>query len=119
VKKRDFECITLGLTAEREMIYQRINARVDAMLEHGLLNEAKHLHQYKELPALKTVGYKEIFDYLEGKYAFDFAVAEIKKNTRRFAKRQITWNKKYMTAHWFDAQHFATQEIIELIEKSL
>ena len=85
---RDFANVTIGLTAEREVVYERINRRVELMLEEGLLIEAQRLFPYKELNALQTVGYRELFDFLEGKTSLDFAVEEIKKNTRRFAKRQ-------------------------------
>lgn len=119
VKKRNFSCITIGLAAERETIYQRINARVDDMIEQGLLDEAKLLYEHKELPALKTVGYQELFNFIDGNYNLDFAISEIKKNTRRFAKRQITWNKKYKTAHWFDAENIAIKGVFKLIERVL
>ncbi len=100
--KRDFNTIIIGLTAEREMIYERINKRVDMMLEKGLLEEAKGLYPYRDLNALQTVGYRELFAYLDGDYDLEFAISEIKKNTRRFAKRQLTWLKRYDKALWFD-----------------
>ena len=95
-QKREFKIINIGLTADRKIIYERINKRVDNMIENGLINEAKMVYKHKDLNALKTVGYKELFEYLSGKYTLDKAIDEIKKNTRRFAKRQITWfkNKK-------------------------
>lgn len=113
--KRNFIPIKIGLTADREVMYDRINKRVDIMLKEGLLEEAKKLYQHKELNALQTVGYRELFDYFDGKCSLEFAVEEIKKNTRRFAKRQVTWNKKDETIHWFD---FETDhnEIIKKIE---
>ncbi len=101
-KKRNFKTISIGLNAEREIIYDRINKRVDIMVENGLLDEAKQLLPYKHLNALNTVGYKELFKYFEGKWDLDFAISEIKKNTRRFAKRQLTWNRKNDTIKWFD-----------------
>ena len=88
--------------AERSIIYDRINKRVDIMIENGLVEEVKSLFPYKDLNALNTVGYKEIFQYLEGNYDLDFAVSEIKKNTRRFAKRQLTWFRKDKSIIWFD-----------------
>ena len=100
--KRNFIPIKIGLTADREIMYHRINQRVDIMLQEGLLDEAKKLYPHKELNALQTVGYRELFDYFDGKYSLEFAIEEIKKNTRRFAKRQVTWNKKDETIHWFD-----------------
>ena len=92
-QKREFKIINIGITADRKIIYERINKRVDNMIEHGLIKEAKMVYKQKDLNALKTVGYKELFEYLSGKCTLDKAIDEIKKNTRRFAKRQITWFK--------------------------
>lgn len=114
-EKRNFIPIKIGLTAEREIMYERINKRVNLMLKQGLLEEAKTLYPHKELNALQTVGYRELFDYFDGKCSLEFAVEEIKKNTRRFAKRQVTWNKKDETIHWFDYET-APSEIIKKIE---
>ena len=91
---RNFTSIKIGLDAERPFIYDRINLRVDCMLENGLLEEAKTLHAHKKLNALQTVGYRELFSFFEGKFTREFAISEIKKNTRRFAKRQLTWFKE-------------------------
>ena len=101
-KQRDFKTLTIGLTADRELIYDRINKRVDIMIKNGLLNEVKSLQQYEDLNALNTVGYKEVFNFLNSKWSLDFAIEEIKKNTRRFAKRQLTWFKKNSNTFWFD-----------------
>ncbi|MDX1427442.1 MAG: tRNA dimethylallyltransferase, partial [Salegentibacter mishustinae] len=101
-KKRNFTAISVGLSAEREIIYDRINRRVDLMITEGLLDEAKALFPKRELNALNTVGYKELFSYLEGKDSLETAVSEIKKNTRRFAKRQLTWFRKDQEINWFD-----------------
>ena len=101
-EKRHFKTITIGLIAERELIYNRINQRVDIMMEDGLLEEVKKLLPYKSLNALNTVGYKELFHYLNGEWELDFAISEIKKNSRRFAKRQLTWFKKNKETLWFD-----------------
>jgi len=101
-KNRDFKTISIGLNAERSVIYDRINQRVDLMIENGLLEEAKALLPKKHLNALNTVGYKELFEYFEGNDSLDFAVSEIKKNTRRFAKRQLTWFRKDDAIKWFD-----------------
>lgn len=98
---RNFSVIKIGLTAPREEIYSRINQRVDLMVEAGLPEEAGKLLPYKHLNALNTVGYKEMFAYLEGEYTLEQAVEEIKKNTRRFAKRQLTWFRKEEDIHWF------------------
>lgn len=101
-EKRNFKTISLGLTAERQLIYNRINKRVNIMMEQGLLKEVENLVPYKTLNALNTVGYKELFHFLDGEWELDFAVSEIKKNTRRFAKRQLTWFKKNENTLWFD-----------------
>ena len=100
--KRPFKTITIGLTADREIIYNRINKRVDIMVENGLIDEVKSLVEHKHLNALNTVGYKEIFNYLDEKWTLDFAISEIKKNSRRFAKRQLTWFKRNNDTLWFD-----------------
>ncbi|ALJ03768.1 tRNA dimethylallyltransferase [Pseudalgibacter alginicilyticus] len=100
--ERNFKTISIGLTAEREIIYNRINQRVNMMMNEGLLDEVKKLLPYKHLNALNTVGYKELFKYLEGEWTLEFAISEIKKNTRRFAKRQLTWFKKNEQTLWFD-----------------
>lgn len=114
---RNFTTIIVGLTAEREIIYDRINRRVDHMIENGLLEEAKKLYPNKELNALQTVGYRELFNYFDGTFELDFAISEIKKNTRRFAKRQVTWLKRYQDAIWFDYKEDITTIITSLEEK--
>jgi len=100
--KRNFTPIIIGLEAEREIMYNRINQRVDIMMNEGLLKEAENLFPNKNLNALQTVGYRELFDFLEGKTSLEFAIEQIKMNTRRFAKRQITWFKRTENAVWFD-----------------
>ena len=107
VKKnsRIFKTISIGLTADRELMYERLNNRVDIMMENGLLEEVKNLYPHKGLNALNTVGYKELFNYLDQEWELDFAVSEIKKNTRRFAKRQVTWFKRNKETTWFDFQY--------------
>ncbi|AQS93025.1 tRNA (adenosine(37)-N6)-dimethylallyltransferase MiaA [Polaribacter sp. BM10] len=101
-KPRNFKSIKVGLNAERELIYNRINLRVDLMIKNGLIEEAKKLFEFKHLNALQTVGYRELFNYFEGNFTKDFAISEIKKNTRRFAKRQLTWFKRDTDTLWFD-----------------
>lgn len=113
---RDFETIQIGLTADRKVIYERINRRVDLMLAEGLQEEARQLYTHKELNALNTVGYKEMFNYIDEKWTLDFAVSEIKKNTRRFAKRQLTWFRKDAGTIWFD-HNAPAEEIIEFLKK--
>lgn len=101
-KERNFIPIVIGLESNREEMYQRINKRVDLMVSEGLIEEAKNLFEHKNLNALQTVGYRELFEYFEGKITLEFAIEEIKKNTRRFAKRQMTWFKKTENVQWFD-----------------
>ncbi len=100
--KRNFIPIKIGITAPREIIYNRINQRVDMMMDHGLLKEAEKLYTNKDLNALQTVGYKELFKFFDKEFTLDFSIQEIKKNTRRFAKRQNTWFKKDQEIKWFD-----------------
>ena len=101
---RNFKTFSVGLKADRNIIYERINKRVDIMMTNGLLDEVKRLKNFQHLNALNTVGYKELFKYLDGDWDLEFAVSEIKKNTRRFAKRQLTWFKKNEDTLWFDYQ---------------
>lgn len=117
-ENRNFNAIKIGLTAPREIIYDRINQRVDIMVATGLLEEAKKLHLHKDLNALQTVGYRELFSYFEEKFTLDFAISEIKKNTRRFAKRQGTWFKKDSEIQWFDYQE-KIEDILYCIEKKM
>lgn len=115
---RNFQSIKIGLKADREIMYDRINRRVDIMIEKGLMEEAKKLHPHKSLNALQTVGYRELFDYFEGNFTKEFAIEEIKKNSRRFAKRQGTWFRKDSNILWFDFQE-DVQNIIKTIENKL
>jgi len=113
---RDFKVIEIGINAERELVYQRINNRVDDMVNQGLINEVKKLIKYKHLNSLNTIGYKEIFRYLNGDISLEFAVNEIKKNSRRFAKRQITWFKSNNNIIWFN-QNYKIDNIIKVIDE--
>ena len=115
---RNFIPIIIGLEAGREVMYDRINQRVEIMLNEGLLAEAQSLYPNKHLNALQTVGYRELFDYFDGKTTLDFAIEQIKMNTRRFAKRQITWFKRTENVSWFD---YLTdrKEIIKTIESKI
>lgn len=117
--KRDFKVIRIGITAPREIMYERINLRVDKMLEKGLIDEVKSLTKYQNLVPLQTVGYTEIFKYLEGTWDLDFAVEEIKKNSRRYAKRQETWNRKVENVTWlpYDYSDEQLHEILSKIEE--
>lgn len=113
---RDFTNITIGLTAEREVVYNRINERLELMLENGLLIEAQTLFPHKKLNALQTVGYRELFNFFEGKTSLDFAIEEIKKNTRRFAKRQYTWFHKNKDINWFEINQLDKLSICQLLD---
>ena len=115
---RNFIPIIIGLEAEREIMYNRINQRVDIMMNEGLLEEAKNVYPNKELNALQTVGYRELFDHFDGKTTLDFAVDQIKMNTRRFAKRQLTWFKRNEDTIWFDFQT-ETSTIINTISEKI
>lgn len=99
---RNFTPVLIGLQAERQIIYDRINQRVDIMINEGLLEEAKALYPNKALNALQTVGYRELFSYFDEEFSLPFAIEEIKKNTRRFSKRQLTWFKRNENTKWFD-----------------
>lgn len=119
-KKRPFMSIWFGLISERELLYEKINRRVDRMMAEGLEEEARKLYPFKELPALKTVGYRELFEYFEGQTTREKAVEEIKKNTRRYAKRQITWFKKNKEIHWLNADkepETLVKEIVSMIKQ--
>lgn len=99
-KERPFKIIKIGLTRPREELYQRINSRVDQMMEQGLLEEAQQLYPLRHLNALNTVGYKELFNYMDGIWTLDEAVERIKGNTRRYARKQLTWFKKDSDVIW-------------------
>lgn len=112
--QRNFQTIRIGIEAPREIIYERINSRVDKMIEDGLVEEVKSLMKLKENVALQTVGYTEIFKYLLGEWDLDFAISEIKKNSRRFAKRQLTWYRKEENIHWVSFQN-SKEEALSLL----
>jgi tRNA dimethylallyltransferase len=115
--ERLFEVLTIGLNTELSQLYTQINKRVDNMMELGLLAEVETLLPYRDLNALQTVGYQELFDFFDGAKSLDKAVEEIKQNTRRFAKRQLTWFRKNTETHWFEPQQLP--EIGALIAKKL
>lgn len=112
-KRRPFEIIKIGLNTDRAKLYDRINHRVDLMMNAGLLDEVKGLLPYRKYNALNTVGYSELFDYLDGKIDLPSAVAMIKQNTRRFAKRQLTWFRKDDNITWFEPGQI--EQIIEYL----
>lgn len=112
---RDFTPLLIGIEAERALIYNRINLRVDLMIAAGLVEEAKSVYPHKSLNALQTVGYRELFSYFNNEINLSFAIEEIKKNTRRFSKRQLTWFKRNETTKWFDYLS-PKKKIIDYIE---
>lgn len=116
-KEREFLILKIGINRPREELYNRINHRVDKMIETGLEKEAKALHEFKHLNALKSVGYKELFEFFEGNISFEKAVELIKRNTRHFAKRQLTWWSKDKDITWFHPDR--QQEIIRFIEEKI
>ncbi len=117
-KSRPFRTITIGLKADRQLVYDRINKRVEHMIAQGLVSEVEKLKKHQNLNALQTVGYKELFNYLEGNWTLDFAVSEIKKNTRRFAKRQMTWFRKNEDTIWV-AHDMGTEALVAAVENEL
>ncbi len=100
-KQRPFRIVKIGINCDRGMLYQRINERVDMMMEQGFLEEAESLRDYRHLNALNTVGYKELFDYMDGRWTLQEAVERIKGNTRRYARKQLTWYKRDEAMKWF------------------
>ncbi len=114
--QRPFSTLYIGIQAERNVVYNRINKRVDQMIAHGLLEEVKALQQYKNLNALNTVGYKELFAYYDGALSLEDAIEAIKKNTRRFAKRQLTWYRKNKDIHWVD-YNYQLNDVLQLINE--
>lgn len=116
-KPKDYTIIKIGLNTDREQLYKRINERVDEMLTSGLAEEVKKLAQHKQLNALQTVGYKEFFDYFDGKQTLDQTISMIKQNTRHFAKRQLTWFRKDESIKWFEPGE--VNEIISYVKAAL
>ena len=113
-KKRPFRIVKIGLNREREELYQRINQRVDQMMQDGLLEEVKELVGKRDKNALNTVGYKELFDYLDGRWSLNEAVERIKGNTRRYARKQLTWYKRDTAMSWFHPDHI--EEILNYLK---
>lgn len=120
-KERPFQIIRIGLERNREELYNRINLRVDAMLTDGILEEAKHHHSQKKLNALNTVGYKELFKYLDGEWELGFAIDKIKQSTRIYSRQQLRWFKKDSSTHWINLSTTdnteALNKMIQLIDK--
>ena len=112
IKERPFDIVKIGLNCPREELYNRINLRVDQMFGNGLEDEARGLLPYRHLNALNTVGYKELFDYFDGKITLAQAITDIKTHTRRYAKRQITWLQRYQDIQWFEREN--VEEILNM-----
>lgn len=114
-KERPFHIVKIGLRREREELYERINKRVDSMMEEGLLNEVRSVLPYRHLNSLNTVGYKELFMYLDGEWTLDFAIEKIKQNSRIYSRKQMTWFKRDQDIHWF---HPDEKEAVMTLVKS-
>lgn len=117
IKERPFRIIKVGLTREREELYDRINRRVDMMMEEGLLEEAQGVYAHKHLNSLNTVGYKEIFKYLDGEWTLPFAIEKIKQNSRIYSRKQMTWFRRDTDIQWFHPEQ--EREILDYIIKQL
>ncbi len=117
--KRPFEVVRFVINHPREVLYERINQRVDFMIESGLIDEVKSVSEYRNLTALQTVGYKEVFDYLDGSTDLETCISKIKQHTRNYAKRQLTWFKKHPEAIWLDAKptNELCEEILQIVQK--
>ncbi len=116
-KERPFRIIKIGLTRDRKELYDRINRRVDGMLEEGLLEEAAAVYPYRHLNALNTVGYKELFHYIDGTWELDFAIEKIRQNSRIYSRKQMTWFKRDRDIHWFHPDQLP--EIVSYLESKL
>ena len=113
-KQRPFDIIKIGLCREREELYERINRRVDMMINDGLVDEVKSVYQYRNLNSLNTVGYKEIIQYLDGNCTLDFAIEKIKQNSRIYSRKQMTWFRRDNEITWFHPDN--EEEIMNFIE---
>jgi tRNA dimethylallyltransferase len=116
-KERPFQILRVALDMERDLLYQRINARVERMMENGLLDEVQSLQAFRGLTAMKTVGYRELFQYLDGEIMLDEAVDLIKRNTRKFARKQITWFRKKNQYQWITSEY--SRSVISWVEKQM
>lgn len=116
-KERPFRIIKIGLTREREELYERINCRVDIMMKEGLLEEAQKVYVHKHLNSLNTVGYKEIFKYLDGEWELPFAIEKIKQNSRIYSRKQMTWFRRDTDIQWFHPEQ--EREILDYIKNQL
>lgn len=119
VKQRPFEIIRIGLMRNREELYERINKRVDAMIEDGLIDEAKKFYPQKHLNSLNTVGYKELFKHFDGEWTIDFAIEKIKQSTRIYSRKQMTWFKRDKDIIWINLSENTEQQAFEKILESI
>lgn len=115
-RKRPFKIIKIGLRRERTDLYERINKRTEQMMEHGLIEEARHVFPHRSLDALNAVGYKELFAYFDGMLTLPEAIDKIKRNTRVYAKKQIAWFKRDSSIHWFQAD--ASKEVLKFVNQA-
>ena len=116
-KKRNFNILKIGLNRPRQELYERINSRVDEMIENGLLKETEEFYKCKDLNTLNTVGYKELYEFMDGKWSLDFAINMIKQDSRRYAKRQMTWFNRDKEIHWFHPEN--ENEILKFVNEQL
>jgi len=116
-KERNFNVLKIGLNRPRAELYDRINLRVDEMMDEGLLHEAEQFYQFRQINALNTVGYKELYVYMDGNWTLDFAVNMIKQDSRRYAKRQLTWFNRDKEIHWFHPEE--EDKIIDFVNETL
>jgi len=116
-KTRDFDIIKIGLNTDRSILHKRINERVDKMIEEGLIEEVRAVYPFRQLNSLNTVGYKELFEYFDNNITLDTAIELIKRNSRRYARRQLTWFNKDKAITWFEPNQ--TQEIINYLDSRI
>ena len=116
-KKRPFNILKIGLNRDREELYERINKRVLNMIDAGLINEVSKLYNFRNLNSLNTVGYKEIFDYLDGLLTLDESIRQIQSNSRRYMRKQLTWFRRDDSIKWFNPNN--VEEILKYIDKNV
>jgi tRNA dimethylallyltransferase len=117
IKSRPFKIVKIGLNIDREILYNRINKRVEQMVTNGLIDEAKSVFHLKHLNALNTVGYKELFAYFEGSVNKELAIEQIKNNTRKYARKQLTWFRKDNNIRWFEPEK--TNDVLDYINSEI
>lgn len=115
IKQRPFNILKIGLTRPREQLYERINKRVDEMMEQGLLEEARSMYEHRSFNALNTVGYKELFAYFDGIWTLEEAIERIKGNTRRYCRKQLTWFQRDKDIRWIDLSQTSTDDVVQMI----